>query len=185
MTASVAGEWVLNPQRPDGSVVDRPTFALLLTLGTLGFVLLCVAIGRLRRESGGRGRWARIGSALSFVGACLLALFAVLVLGAGLALGAPLGASFLAFALGLLLLSVGPVVWGLSLRGRSPAPGVWQVLVLSGVTAFAAVAVPLDPWHDVALITMFLAWSAVGVLVLRNDAASDLRARPARQASSV
>lgn len=187
MTAGVEGEWVLNPQRADGTVTHRAEFALLLTLSTLGFVLLALAVAGLRRETAGPARAARFAGAASLVGAILLAAFGALVLVSGLVSGAPLGASFLAFALGLLLLSVGQVVWGVSMRGRSPAPGVWQVLAGAGVMAFAAVAIPFDPWHDVALVTMFLAWSAIGVLLLRRSSGSAAPARssrPGRQADA-
>lgn len=168
MTAGVEGEWLLDPQRDDGTVSDKPAFALLLAVSTIGFVLLVVAVRGLRRESGRRTQPARVGATMSLAGAGLLALFGALMLVTGVVSGSPLEASFLVFALSLLLLSIGPVVWGLSLRRRPPAPGVWQVLLLAGVTAFASIAIPLDPWHDVSLVVMFLAWSVIGVLLLRG-----------------
>ena len=75
----------------------------------------------------------------------------------------------------MLLLAVGPVTWGLSLRRRPPTPGVWQLLLLSGVAAFGALAIEPDPWHDISLTVMFAAWSALGVLLLRqaNQQASE------------
>src|SRR5680860_1200938 len=102
--------------------------------------------------------------------------FALLMLTA-LLKGSPLEASFIAFLLGMLLLSVGPVTWGLSLWRRSPAPGVWQMLLLSGAAAFAALAIEPDPWHDISLMVMFAAWSTLGVLLLRqpNQLASERR----------
>ena len=68
----------------------------------------------------------------------------------------------------MLMLSIGPVTWGLSLRPESPAPGVWQVLVVAGAAAFASIAIPLDPWHDITLIGMFVAWSVIGLLLRRS-----------------
>ena len=121
---------------------------------------------------------------MSLVGAGMLAVFGALVLVTGVASGSPLEASFLAFALGLLLLSIGQVVWGLSLRRQSPAPGVWQMLLVAGVMAFASIAIPLDPWHDVSLVAMFLAWSVIGVLLLRYRTVSNI-APKARTASRV
>lgn len=167
MTAGVEGEWLLNPQRDDGTVTDKPEFALLLMVSTVGFVLLSVAVRGLRRDSARRTRPARVGATTSLVGTGLLAVFGALVLVTGVVSGSPLEASFLAFALGLLLLSIGQVVWGLSLRRQSPAPGVWQMLLVAGVMAFATIAIPLDPWHDVSLVALFLAWSVIGVLLLR------------------
>jgi hypothetical protein len=69
------------------------------------------------------------------------------------------------------------VTWGLSLRRRPPAPGVWQMLLLSGAGAFGALAIEPDPWHDISLVVMFAAWSALGVLLLRqaNHLASERR----------
>jgi len=168
MTAGVEGEWLLNPQRDDGTVTNKPEFTLLLVLSTVGFVLLGAVVRGLRSESARRTRPARVGAWMSLVVAGLLAVFGGLVLVTGVALGSPLEVSFLAFALGLLLLSIGPVVWGLSLRRHSPAPGLWLVMVLAGVMAFGSIAIPLDPWHDVTLVAMFLAWSVVGVLLLRH-----------------
>lgn len=168
MTAGVEGEWLLNPQRDDGTITDKPGFALLLVLSTVGFGLLTVAVAGLRRESTRRTRPARLGARMSLIGAGLLALFGCMVLASGLISGSPLEVSFLAFALGLLLLSIGQVLWGLSLRRQSPVPGVWQLLVLAGVTAFASIAIPLDPWHEVGLVAMFLAWSVIGLLMLRS-----------------
>ena len=102
----------------------------------------------------------------------------------GVASGSPLEASFLAFALGLLLLSVGQVVWGLSLRRQTPAPGMWQMLTVAGVMAFASIAIPLDPWHDVSLVAMFLTWSVIGVLLLRYRTVNNM-APKARTESKV
>ena len=177
MTAGVEGEWLLDPQRDDGTITDRPEFALLLVASTLGFVLLTLAVRAVRRESARRTRPARFGATTSVIGAGMLAAFGALVLVTGLVSGTPHEASFLAFALGLLLLSVGQVVWGLSLRRGSPAPGVWQLLLVAGGTAFASIAVPLDPWHDVSLVAMFLAWSVIGVLLLRHRAVTTMTPR--------
>ena len=174
MVAGVEGEWLLNPQRNDGTVTDKPEFVLLLVVSTLGFVLLSLAVRGLRRESARRTRSARVGAAMSLVGAGMLVVFGALVLVTGVVSGSPLEASFLAFALGLLLLSIGQVVWGLSLRRQSPAPGVWQMLLVAGVMAFASIAIPLDPWHDVSLVAMFLAWSVIGVLLLRYRTVNNL-----------
>jgi hypothetical protein len=182
MTAGVEGEWLLNPQRDDGMVTDKPEFTLLLVASTVGFVLLSLAVRGLRRASARRTSPARVGAAMSLLGAGMLAVFGVLVLVTGVASGSPLEASFLAFALGLLLLSIGQVVWGLSLRRQSPAPGVWQMLLVAGVMAFASIAIPLDPWHDVSLVAMFLAWSVIGVLLLRYRTLSNMPSK-ARTAS--
>jgi len=92
----------------------------------------------------------------------------VVVLVTGVIFEAPHELSFLPFALGMLLLSIGHIMWGLALRRHSPAPGVWQMLALAGTAALAAIAVPADPWHDVALVLMCATWSVTGVLLLRH-----------------
>ena len=168
MTAGVEGEWLLNPQRDDGTVTNKPEFALLLLISTAGFVLLRLAVSGLRRESARRTKPAGVGARMTLIGADLLVVFGALLLVTGVVSGSPLEASYLAFALGLLLLSIGPVIWGLSLRRQSPGPRVWHVLVMSGVFAFGSIAIPVDPWHDVSLVAMFLAWSAIGVVLLRH-----------------
>lgn len=174
MTAGVEGEWLLSPQRDDGTVTNKPEFALLLVLSTVGFVLLSLAVRGLRRESARPTRPARVGAMITLVGAGMLAAFGAVVLVTGLASGSPLEASFLAFALGLLALSIGQVTWGLALRRQPTAPGVWQMVVVAGVMAFASMAIPLDPWHDVSLVAMFLAWSVIGVLLLRHRTVSNV-----------
>lgn len=170
MAAGVAGEWFLSPQQNDGSVTSTPVFAALVLTSTVGFALLLLAARGLRGLAPGSTRTVRLGAGTSVAGAGLLTLSGVVVLVTGVVGGRPLEASFIAFALGMLLLSVGSVVLGSGLRRRSPANGVWQLLVVSGLAAFAAVAIPLDPWHDVALMAMFAAWTTLGVLLMRAAA---------------
>ena len=184
MTAGVEGEWLLNPQRDDGTITHTPEFALLIVVSTIGFALLSVAVWGLRRETARRTRPARVGATLSLFGAGMLVVFGALVLVTGVVSGSPLEASFLAFALGLLLLSIGQFVWGLSLRRQPPAPGVRQMLLVAGAMAFATIAIPLDPWHDVSLVATFLAWSVIGVLLLRRRTVSSM-APQARTADKV
>lgn len=178
MIAGVEGEWLFNPQRDDGTVTNMPVFALLLLTATAGFALLTTAVMSLRAQTARPTRPARTGALMTVAGAGLLVAFGLVGLVTSLLSGSPLEASFIAFLLGMLLLSVGPVTWGLSLRRRSQAPGVGQILLLSGICAFGALAIEPDPWHDISLMVMFAAWSALGVLVLRqaNQPASERRA---------
>lgn len=182
MAAGVAGEWVLNPQESDGTVADRLVLTLLLGATTTGFGLLFLAVRGLRAEHSRSTRPARAGAFMSMTGAGLLTAFGVAYLTTALATGAPFEPLFVAFALGMLLLSIGPVTWALSLRRQSPAPGVWQLLAASGVAAFAAIAVPYDPWHDVSLTAMFAAWAALGACLVRR--AGTTRTRGAAPASA-
>lgn len=175
MIAGVEGEWLFNPQRDDGAVTNMPVFALLLVTATAGFALLLIAVMGLRAQTACPTRPARIGALMTVAGAGSLVIFGLVSLVTSLLRGTPLEASFIAFLLGMLLLSVGPVTWGLSLRRRPPTPGVWQMLLLSGVVAVGALAIEPDPWHDISLTVMFAAWSALGVLLLRqaNQLASE------------
>lgn len=173
MFVGVEGEWLFDPQRDDGTVTDMPVFALLLLTATAGFALLCVGVVGLRARTARTTRPARIGSVMTLAGAGLLVVFGLVALVTALLTGSPLEASFIAFLLGMLLLAVGQVTWGLSLR-RS-APGVWLLLLLAGVAAFGALAIEPDPWHDVSLTVMFAAWSAIGVLGVRQARHTHLR----------
>ena len=158
-------EWLLDFQEPDGTVVRPAAFALCVSVSALGFALLAWASWGLRSAAEGRSRALYTGSLLSAAGAGLLLLFSLTVLVTGLANGSPAGLSFVVFGLGMLLLSVGPVILGLGLRRR--LGGVSVLLVLAGLAAFAVIAVPVDPWHDVSLVAMCAAWSGFGVLLRR------------------
>ena len=167
MLAGVEGEWVLNPQADDGTVTNMPVFTLLLLTATSGFVLLLFAVRGLRTATA-TTRATRAGSLLSLVGAGLLAGFGMTSLVTSIVLGSPAEIGFLAFLVGMLLLAVGPITWALGMRRLAPAPRAWQPLLLAGAAAFAALAVEADPWHDLSLVTMFLAWTGLGVLLLRT-----------------
>jgi len=158
-------EWLLDFQQDDGTVVRPVPFILGLLTSAVGFAALVVAAHGMR-HMGRKRRSVRVGSRMSTAGAGLLLAFVLAVLATGLATGSPTELSFLAFGIGMLLLSVGPVVLGLGVRHEHAQAG-WA-LVMAGVAAFAAVAIPLDPWHDVSLVAMCLAWSATGLTLLRR-----------------
>jgi MFS family permease len=166
MLVGVEGEWLLDPQSDDGSVTNLPVFVLLVLVATVGFALLCVAVVGLRAHAAPR-RSARVGARLSLLGAGLMLAFGASTVASAIATGSPWEAAFVAFLVGMLLLGVGAVTWGLSLRRHSSARGTWRALSIAGGAAFVALATESDPWHDLALSAMFLSWSLVGVLVLR------------------
>lgn len=184
---SVAGELVHQVQRPDGTVTEPVLFAVLLSAWTLGVASLMVAIAGISAGTDQRDERRRVaGRRTSLVGAGLLCAFGLAVLVAGLASGQPVEASFLLFALGLLLSAVGHTMLALGLR-RTGALGRWWLapLVAAG-GALAAVLVFSDPWHDLALFTFDATWVALGVHLLRvhlpaaddQDRRVDLRRRP-------
>ena len=155
LAGSVAAELVHPVQASDGAVLEPVPFAGYLLLWTAGAALLVPAAAALSRTS----RGARIGRVLAVAGAALLTAFGVVVLVTGLA-DRPLEASFLAFALGLLLAAAGALTVGIA--GRRP------LLVVAGAGALVALLAPGDPWHDLGLITFCLAWAVDGVARLRS-----------------
>lgn len=167
MVVGVQGEWLFDPQADDGTVTNLPVFTLLLFTATIGFLALFLAVVGLRARTQ-TTKPARTGAFLSVAGAALLAVFGLASLVTTLVAGSPAEATFIAFVLGMLLLAVGPITWGLSLRRRSSARGVWLMLLVSGVAALAALAMEADPWHDLGLVVMFLAWTALGALLLHS-----------------
>jgi len=61
--------------------------------------------------------------------------------------------------------------------------GAWQMLVVTGLAAFAALAIEPDPWHDVSLVVMFAGWSVLGILLTRTPkAAGQTQGNPSRTA---
>jgi hypothetical protein len=163
--AGVAGEWLLDPQRSDGTVLDPVAFAACVGISLVGAVLLLRGVAGLAGLVP-EGRAARWGRRTTLAGTALLALAVAAVLVTGLLTGSPHPASFVPYGLGVLALSVGPVVLGTALRRERPR--LAAVLVAAGLAAFASVAIPLDPWHDVSLMAMLAAWTVAGLLLGRD-----------------
>jgi uncharacterized membrane protein len=76
--------------------------------------------------------------------------------------GEPLEASFVLFMLGFITLFVGGLLWASRLRrrtgGRVAAAGLLAVAVLGAL----AILVGTDPFHDVFLVSSYVAWVVVG-----------------------
>jgi hypothetical protein len=145
LAGSVAAELIHPVQAPDGAVLQPALFAGYLLLWTAGAALLVRAAAGLP---------SRVGRGLATAGAALLTAFGVVVLVTGL-VGRPLEASFVAFAVGLLLSAAGALTAGIT--GRRP------LLVVAGAGALVALLAPADPWHDLGLLAFCLAWSADAV----------------------
>jgi hypothetical protein len=163
--AGVAGEWVLGPQRTDGTVDDPVAFAACVGLSLVGAALLVRGVAGLS-DVVPEGPAARRGRRTTLAGAALLALAVAAVLVTGLLDGTPHPAAFVPYGLGVLALAVGPVVLGVAVRRERPRLGI--ALVAAGVAAFASVAIPFDPWHDVSLMVMLAAWTGAGLLLGRD-----------------
>jgi hypothetical protein len=153
LAGSVAAEFVHPVQAPDGAVLGPVPFAGYLLAWVAGAALLVHA------ATGLPGRTGRV---LAVAGAVLLTAFGLVVLVTGLA-GRPLEASFLAFALGLLLSAAGALAVGIA--GRRP------LLVVAGLGALGALLAPGDPWHDLGLLIFCVDWAADGALRLRDRVA--------------
>lgn len=151
LAGSVAAELVHPVQAPDGAVLEPIPFAGYLLLWIAGAALLVRAAAGLPRSS----RAARTGRVLTLAGTVLLTAFAVVVLVTGVA-GRPLEASFLAFALGLLLAAAGSLTAGIAARR--------PLLVVAGVGAL--VALLTEQLHDLGLFLFFGAWVVLGLGVL-------------------
>lgn len=175
--AGVAGELAVSAQADDGAIT-RPWLSAAYTLTwALGSAALVLALRGLRRLSPpDTSRWrrsGRVGYQLSVTGAWLLLAFGVVHLVTGALSGTPSEASFLLFALGLLLSVVGNVLVGLHLRRSAEVGRWWVALPVAAAGLLAGVVIPLDPWHDLGLFTFDAAWVALGAHLLRNGPRRD------------
>ena len=178
LAASVGAELLHPVQEPDGSVVSPALFAGYLGVWSLGAAALLVAQLGIRRTAG-LLTVGRTGAALSLAGTGLLLAFGLVVVASALATGVPLEASFLAFAVGLLLVAVGSALLGLGLRRSGAVGGWWTTLPVAA--AGALVALLVEQWHDLGLFVFFLAWALLGVAwTQRGRRSADRVAAPVR-----
>ena len=166
LAASVGAELVHPVQNPDGSVVSPALFAGYLGVWSLGAAALLVAQLGLRRTPR-LTAVGRAGAVVNLAGLGLLFAFGVVVVASGLATGTPLEASFLAFAIGLLLLAVGSALLGVGLRRSGAVGGWWTTLPVA--SAGALVALLVEQWHDLGLFVLFGAWVLLGVATTRRS----------------
>jgi hypothetical protein len=164
LAASLGAELIHPVQERDGTIVAPLLWALVGTAWSLGAASLFVALLGLRRSAGRSGA-GRAGGMLGLIGTGLLVAFGLVALGSGLRAGAPLEASFLAFALGLLLVAVAAPLLGVGLRRMGAAGGWWVALPVA--TAGALVALLAEPVHDLGMFVFFGSWVALGLGVLR------------------
>ena len=95
----------------------------------------------------------------------MLVLFTLLGLVSGLVTGKVWDPSFLVFALAMLLLFVGQVTVGIASRRL---PGLGPLLIVAGACVLVAVVVPVDPWHDIGLFSLFACWIGLGLRLQRT-----------------
>lgn len=170
--AGVAGELAASVQTEDGRIT-RPALAAAYTgtwvLGSAALVLALRGLQHLCPPDLSRGRRSgRTGYRLSLTGAGLLLAFGVVHLLTGAISGTPAEASFLLFALGLLLSVVGHALVGLHLRHTSELGRWWAALPVAAAGLLAGVMIPVDPWHDLGLFAFDAAWVGLGAYLLRD-----------------
>ncbi len=124
-----------------------------------GWFLVWTVVRHLYAVAGGTRRW---GPRLVIAGIAFQAGFAAAYLVSSLIAGEPAEASFIAFLLGFLCLTVGGLVSCVQLRGTTPAAAL---LGLGGVAVLGLVALAAgdNVVHELALQGSYLAWILVGV----------------------
>jgi hypothetical protein len=110
----------------------------------------------------------RIGRRICLAGAVFLLAFGVVALVTGVVGDAPLEASFLFFALGLLLFLAGGIPLAVGLRRTGVPVGVWSAVLVAVGGVVVSLGAAADPWHDLGLFVFFGSWAAVGVGLLRR-----------------
>jgi hypothetical protein len=137
---------------------------LFVTLGIGGFLALAVALWGLREvmEATRRGR---IGMRLALVGVGFLVLFAVQVVVEQIRTG-DIPDNFILFAIGLLLILVGQLLFARDLR---PALGRgWVFPIVAVVGLVMALFLNSVGLHDIGLFVFEGAWIGLGVALLRR-----------------
>jgi hypothetical protein len=164
---------MVHVQEPDGTVVAPVLFTVLTALWALGMVCVAVSVREIaaRQAAAGRhfSRAGRIGVRSAIVGCGLQIGFAVGAAVTAALSGKPLEAVFLLFGLGFLALIVGAVMLGSAVRRAGVLRAARLPLWFGAASALAAIVVPLDPWHDVALFAFDASWAVLGALLLRDS----------------
>ena len=160
VAAILAGALIFLGQAGELGFGDRLT-PLWVTLVVLGIAALVVAIwdlgGLVTTNSG------RIGWRVSVAGVVVLCLFAVQAL-ITVALTGDVPENFILFGLGFLLLFVGHVLIATGLRdalGRA-----WMLPLVGAAGILVAIALDVDPIHDIGLFVFEAAWVALGARLL-------------------
>jgi hypothetical protein len=160
-------------QNPDGHVLEPRLYLGLTAMWALG--MLCVAatvlaVRRLHRQATAAwSRAGRVGVRFAVAGSLLQVLFALVSGITGILSSKPLAAAFLLFGLGFLCLIIGEILLGLAVLRAGILRAGARPIFLGAVSAFIAIAVVTDPWHDVAMFVFDATWIALGTLLLRHS----------------
>ena len=172
LALSVGVELAFDVQRPDGTVTEPAVFTALLGLwflGTAGIAGTVVGLRQVHSDAGRQlPRLGRAGVRVTLAGCLLLLAFPVLGGLTAAVSGKPAEIVFLPFGVGFLCLIAGGALLGGVVRRASLLRPATRVLWLGAVSALAALAVPADPWHDLALFTFDATWTVLGLLLLRQ-----------------
>lgn len=178
---------VAHVQEPDGTVVAPVMFTALIALWALGMICVAVTVRAVAAQHAAAGRplarSGRIGVRTALVGTGLQVAFAVIAAVTAALDGKPLEAAFLLFALGFLALIAGAVMLGGAVRRAGVLSAAAVPLWFAAASAVAAIGVPLDPWHDVALFAFDASWIGLGAALLRGSRRAVARPEPARAAA--
>ena len=164
---------VAHVQEPDGTVVAPVLFTFLTALWALGMLCVAVTVRAVAAQHAAAdrplSRAGRIGVRSAIAGCWLQVAFAVGAAVTAALSGKPLEAVFLLFALGFLALIVGAVMLGTAVRRNGALRAARVPLWFGAAAALAAIVVPLDPWHDVALFAFDASWIGLGAVLLRDS----------------
>jgi hypothetical protein len=167
-----AGDIVISAQNADGTITNRPLFALYVGAFIAGFGLLARALLGLKAMHDSSGetlpRSGRAGTKVSVAGAALIAASGAGTLVTGLVSGTPAGGFFALFGLGMLLIIGGHIALSVGLRRAGVLRSWWVTPLVAAVAALVAVGVPLDPWHDLGLVAFEAAWVVFGAQLVRR-----------------
>jgi hypothetical protein len=156
-------------------VFDSPE-GLWVTLGIGGFIALAVAIWGLR-DIVGSTRIGRIGIRTALVGVGFLCLFSVQLAVEQVRTG-EIPDNFILFAIGLLLILVGQLLFARDLR---PVVGRAWVLPLVAVAGLVmALFLNAIGLHDIGLFVFEAAWIGLGVVLVRERQQAPSTAPPVR-----
>ena len=163
----LALEWLLHPQAPDAQVTAPAIFAGSAVTWLAGVVLLIAALASTpslhRKARRPLPRSGRVGAVLVSAGYGSLTVSGLAVLLTGLATGRPAEWSFLFFAAGYLLALGGTIPLAIGLRQARLVGLAWSAPLVAGLGIAVAIAVERDPWHDLGLVVVNLAWMAYGL----------------------
>ncbi|MEX0790995.1 MAG: hypothetical protein WD178_09500 [Actinomycetota bacterium] len=166
------GDIVVSAQTADGTITNRPLFALYVGAFIAGFGLLARALLGLKTMHDSSGerlpRSGRVGTKVSVAGAALIAASGAGTLVTGLVRGIPAEGSFVLFGLGMLLIIGGHIALSLGLRRAGVLRSWWALPLVAAVSALVAVGVPLDPWHDLGMVAFEAAWIVFGAQLVRR-----------------